>query len=55
MALSLVSRCDATFPTSWPVSLTGAVVGLTVFCPAGTVSASSGDGAVFGGNFGGTF
>jgi len=47
MALTLVSRCDATWPTSWPVSLTGVVVGIISAAPAGTAGVTS-----FGAGFG---
>ena len=55
MGLQLLSRTDATFPTSWNVALIGAVVGWSIGAPAGVVDVSSAGAAVFGGNFGGNF
>lgn len=55
MGLQLLSRTDATFPTSWNVALFGAAIGLTATAPAGVADITSGGGAIFGGTFGGVF
>jgi len=46
MGLQLLSRTDATFPTSWNVSLFGAVVGATSSAPAGVADVTSGGGGL---------